>query len=543
MRLLRLVLFALLTRAQYPSFNLLETQGHTDTSKNGRTTEGRIFTDSSYPTALCQCVMKPPKMEYKGELKFVIEDIHRNPELLPGITLGYRIYNSCGTINLLRATLAALTGLQENQLEKSCTFPRVQALIGHSSSGPSGEIRKIINPFNTPLICHLATILRTVPSDYFQIVALVHLMKHFGWTWVGMVCSVGTYSEDGSAAFIRQAKKEGICMEYLQRFSRTCSKNKTCAIAQTIKSSTSKGALAFMSKSYFHHFLESTEGMNLTNIQWISSEVWITSGDLLTEERAELLQGAMGFAITESHIPGLTEFLLSLRPSDAPDSIFLRTFWDTVFDCSLSVCLRIGPTLQCTCVPLPPCQALKNVFRAVLAMAHVVHTLVFIHSGQSVHTLHICQNKNGFQPQVPMSVCKEQTISNRKPGSCFDCITCPLGEISKKRDTSGYSSCVLENRFTEDGNHSIFSQRILGYLPAVFFILGVCFTTTVAIIIFWYRHNAITRANNSELSFLLLFSLKLCFLCSLTFIGRPSEWSCMLRHTAFGITFVLCIST
>ena len=85
-------------------------------------------------------------------------------------------------------------------------------------------------------------------------------------------------------------------------------------------------------------------------------------------------------------------------------------------------------------------------------------------------------------------------------------------------------------------------DEILGTLLALFSLLGIFLTMITTIVFYCHKETPLVRANNSELSFLLLFSLNLCFLCSLTFIGRPSEWSCMLRHTAFGITFVLCIA-
>ena len=85
-------------------------------------------------------------------------------------------------------------------------------------------------------------------------------------------------------------------------------------------------------------------------------------------------------------------------------------------------------------------------------------------------------------------------------------------------------------------------DETMGSLLVLFALLGLFLTTITTLVFYCHSETPLVRANNAELSFLLLFSLKLCFLCSLTFIGRPSDWSCMLRHTAFGITFVLCIS-
>lgn len=82
----------------------------------------------------------------------------------------------------------------------------------------------------------------------------------------------------------------------------------------------------------------------------------------------------------------------------------------------------------------------------------------------------------------------------------------------------------------------------MGIILVALTLLGVVLTTIVTAVFHRFRSTPIVKANNSEISFLLLLSLKLCFLCSLVFIGRPSVWTCRLRQAAFGISFVLCVS-
>lgn len=85
-------------------------------------------------------------------------------------------------------------------------------------------------------------------------------------------------------------------------------------------------------------------------------------------------------------------------------------------------------------------------------------------------------------------------------------------------------------------------HEIMGIILISLSLFGVAVATVITWIFFLFRSTPIVKANNSEMSFLLLLSFKLCFLCSLVFVGRPSPWTCRARQAAFGISFVLCIS-
>ncbi|XP_053356929.1 extracellular calcium-sensing receptor-like [Clarias gariepinus] len=176
------------------------------------------------------------------------------------------------------------------------------------------------------------------------------------------------------------------------------------------------------------------------------------------------------------------------------------------------------------------------------------------HSRLAVNMASIVWAQN--KTEIPISVCHKscppgtrKAVQKGKPICCFDCIPCAAGEISNITDSIECEQCQHDYWSNEHKDKCVKKEieylsyeETMGILLTAVSIFGAFMTVVIAIIFLRYKDTPIVKANNSELSFLLLFSLALCFLCSLTFIGQPSEWSCMLRHTAFGITFVLCIS-
>jgi len=232
-------------------------------------------------------------------------------------------------------------------------------------------------------------------------------MKYFNWRWVGIVFSYGAYADKATANFVKEAEEEGICVEYRLVYSKV-QQEKFDLIVDALRKSSSKVVLMFMSSFYAKSFLLKMEAFNITGKQWVGSESWITQTDLSSPERKHILQGAIGFALPRASIPGLDEFLLSLKPSDEPQSVIIKALWEKFFGCSFSpsnsstMCTGMEDLLTVSnyYTDVTRFTAENNVYKAVYSVAYAIHALLQCQNGLNPTTGKPCVNKDEVQPKL-----------------------------------------------------------------------------------------------------------------------------------------------
>ncbi|XP_054832634.1 vomeronasal type-2 receptor 26-like [Eublepharis macularius] len=164
--------------------------------------------------------------------------------------------------------------------------------------------------------------------------------------------------------------------------------------------------------------------------------------------------------------------------------------------------------------------------------------------------------QTAFNQVLPISLCNDYCHpgyrKKKKEGGkfcCYDCAPCPGGEISNQSDMDDCIKCP-DDQYPSKEHDSCVPKRIsflsyqepLGISLASVAIAFALITAFVLGTFMKHKDTPIVKANNRDITYMLLVSLLLCFLCSLLFLGEPRKMTCLFRQSAFGIIFSVAVS-
>ncbi|XP_066486273.1 vomeronasal type-2 receptor 26-like [Tiliqua scincoides] len=157
---------------------------------------------------------------------------------------------------------------------------------------------------------------------------------------------------------------------------------------------------------------------------------------------------------------------------------------------------------------------------------------------------------------LPFAVCNDycrpgyiRKAKEGQPFCCYDCVPCAHGKISDQKDMDDCFKCA-DDQFPNKHKDQCLPKQLtfLSFsenLGMIMTSLALSFSLLTALVLALFiksQNTPIVKANNRELTYSLLISLLLCFLCSLLFIGQPQTAVCYFRQTSFGVIFAVAVS-
>ena len=232
--------------------------------------------------------------QYMEAMLFAIDKINQDPNLLPNITLGTQIYDTC-----LSKTIAAEHAKEfiKLSLERDRKKGQLAGVVGAFTSGVSLVVANFLRVFEIPQISYASTsetlsnkdiysyFLRTVPPDSFQARAMVDIIKKFGWTYISTVNSHGEYGENGISNVKQLAKKEGICIDVEKQLSPFPTDDEYREVVQALLKSASETNMStvvlFLTQIDARKILEAASMYDeKQRFTWIGNDGWSNLQDI-----------------------------------------------------------------------------------------------------------------------------------------------------------------------------------------------------------------------------------------------------------------------
>ncbi|NWV63878.1 GRM5 protein, partial [Malurus elegans] len=339
-----------------------------------------------------------------------LDRINLDPTLLPNITLGCEIRDSCWhsavaleqSIEFIRDSL--ISSEEEEGMVKcvdgsSSSFRSkkpIVGVIGPGSSSVAIQVQNLLQLFNIPQIAYSATsmdlsdktlfkyFMRVVPSDAQQAKAMVDIVKRYNWTYVSAVHTEGNYGESGMEAFKDMAAKEGICIAHSYKIYSNAGEQSFDKLLRKLRSHLPKARVVacFCEGMTVRGLLMAMRRLGLAGeFLLLGSDGWADRYDV-TEGYQNEAVGGITIKLQSPDVKWFDDYYLQLRPETNHRNPWFQEFWQHRFQCRLVGFPQENPKYNKTCTSEMTLRTqhvqdskMGFVINAIYSMAYGLHNM------------------------------------------------------------------------------------------------------------------------------------------------------------------------
>ncbi|XP_051849303.1 G-protein coupled receptor family C group 6 member A [Antechinus flavipes] len=516
-----------------------------------------------------------------------------NSSLLPGVKLGYEIYDTCTEVTVaIAATLRFLSkfNCSQNIVEFQCNYsnytPRVKAVIGASYSEITMAVSRMLNLQLIPQVSYASTAeilsdkvrfpssFRTVPSDFYQTKAMAHLIQKSGWNWIGIITTDDDYGRLALGTFGTQASANNLCIAFREILPAFLSDSTIeVRINQTLEKIMEERhvnvIVVFLRQFHVFNLFNKAIERNINKV-WIASDTWSAAVKISAIPNVKRVGKVVGFAFKGGNMSSFYDFIqnLHLMPNEnnklLSEYIMLLSSCSHVKDNDLNYCIANYSRENWNYKMVESNFSLRNSFLLDNAEPGHVHSVQLAVSAlayaiQDQCRDRNCQNPAAFQPweQIQSKCSKECSPGQMKKTTqsrhtcCYECVSCPENHYSNQTDMDHCLLCNNKTHWAPVNSTMCFEKQVeflswndwFAILLLTLSALGIVCTFAVGII---FTRNLNTPVVKSSGGLIICHVILLChffsFVSTSFFVGEPQDFKCKARQTLFGVSFALCIS-
>uniref|UniRef100_A0A4W6FXR1 Metabotropic glutamate receptor 5 n=1 Tax=Lates calcarifer TaxID=8187 RepID=A0A4W6FXR1_LATCA len=312
----------------------------------------------------CGAVREQYGIQRVEAMMHTLDRINADPTILPNITLGCEIRDSCWhsavaleqSIEFIRDTLVSS---EEEESQGRCTAEAgslllqgkkpIVGLIGPGSSSVAIQVQNLLQLFNIPQIAYSATsmdlsdkslykyFMRVVPSDMQQARAMVDIVKKYNWSYVSAIHTEGNYGESGMEAFKDMAAKEGICIAHSDKIYSNAGEQSFDKLLQKLRGHLPKARVVacFCEGMTVRGILMAMRRQRLVGeFLLVGSDGWADRYDV-TDGYQKEAAGGITIKLKSAYVTWFDDYYLNLKPDANLRNPWFPEFWQHRFQCRL----------------------------------------------------------------------------------------------------------------------------------------------------------------------------------------------------------------